>query len=191
VNFNVFKPVTGIVLALSACFAHATVIDFNTSQASFASVYQDDGFDFKSNLLFGLTKTTLAEALDATLTVSLSHPAAGATFDLTSFQLSASNLLQKKGANETVIFSYTQLGKAAVTETLPLSNKAGLLTFTEDLSDLTSFTLKGGSILTSFQLDNLDVTAVPATPAVPEPASLALLLAGLGLVGTMARRRKA
>jgi hypothetical protein len=35
-----------------------------------------------------------------------------------------------------------------------------------------------------------DVTEVSDVTAVPEPANLALLLAGLGLVGVAARRRK-
>jgi hypothetical protein len=34
------------------------------------------------------------------------------------------------------------------------------------------------------------LSAAPALPAVPEPAEYAMLLAGLGLVGMVVRRRK-
>jgi len=52
--------------------------------------------------------------------------------------------------------------------------------------------LKGGGDLNyhdeTFVFTN--VGATPVTPAVPEPANLALLVSGLGLVGFMARRRR-
>ena len=63
------------------------------------------------------------------------------------------------------------------------------------LADNTSYKLYFGSVgaglpgmTTGLQLDNVSVTAV--TP-VPEPESYALMLAGLGVLGFMSRRRNA
>ncbi len=49
--------------------------------------------------------------------------------------------------------------------------------------------LKGGGDLNYFD-ETFVFTNVGTTPAVPEPANLALLMSGLGLVGFMARRRR-
>lgn len=42
----------------------------------------------------------------------------------------------------------------------------------------------------SWGIDNWSLAAIPASGAVPEPASWALLIAGFGLVGASARRRR-
>ena len=67
------------------------------------------------------------------------------------------------------------------TLTLHLGSSTDLTTFALDLDDITLFSLSGGP----FQLDNV-VTA----SSVPEPGSLAALLAGLAMLATQARRRR-
>jgi hypothetical protein len=187
-NFSAFKPLAGVTLALAAGLAQATTLDFTTSKGSFANGYDEYGFEVDSKLGFGLTKTTLVEGLTGTVTVSEDSPTKGGVFDLNSLAISAGDLFLKKGAKPTVTLTYTQLvGGVAETksETLTLANFGPLVTETLNLDDLTSFSLKGGNVLTGFSLDNVNVTAVP------EPDSLALLAAGLGLLGFVARRRKA
>ena len=47
-----------------------------------------------------------------------------------------------------------------------------------------------GGILPWMKLDDVSVKVTATVPAVPEPESYAMLLAGLGLVGAVARRRR-
>jgi hypothetical protein len=188
-NFTAFKPLVGIALAVSACLAQATTIDFTTSHGSLGSSFNDvaQGFEFQSNSPVGLalTKSALAETIGTTLTVKSTS---GSAFDLDSLDLAD---WLNAGLSNKVVLSYTLESGATGSETFTLDKHKGFQTFTTDLDDLKSFTLEGGSIFTSFQLDNLNVSIDAPTPAVPEPGSVTLLAAGLGLLVTMARRRKA
>lgn len=186
-NFTAFKPLVGIALAVSACLAQATTIDFTTSHSSLGKSFNDvaQGFDFVSNSPAGvwLTRSALAETSGTTLTVKSTS---GAAFDLDSLDLAD---VLNLGLSNKVVLDYTLENGTTGSETFTLDWKRGFQTFTTDLDDVKSFTLKGGSPWTSFQLDNLNVALDVATPAVPEPANMALLLAGLGMMGLVARRR--
>lgn len=105
---------------------------------------------------------------------------AGGTFTLVSFDLAD---LFNDGSGGPMAFSYTDSGLHSTT--LILDNQIGLQTYVFNFSGLTSFSVGGNG--TYFQLDNVVVDGVAA---VPEPATCALLIAGLGAVGVMTRRRK-
>ncbi len=181
-NVRLSKPLAGFVLALGAGLAQATVIDFTTNHVAVGKSFADvtDGYSFNSNSLVGITlnKSALVETIATTLTV---EQTSGAAFDLDSLQLAD---VLNLGLSNSVLLSWTLANGHTGSRTLTLDNKRGFQTFDLDLDYVMSFSLKGGSVLTSFQMDNLTVSAVP------EAGSAAMLVAGLGLLATVARRRR-
>ena len=186
-NVRLLKPLAGLALALAAGFAQATVtptvIDFTSASGSFAT-YGEDGY--------GLVSVTGMQATSGTVTTysvlfGKTSPL-GSPFDLLSLDLGNKGTSKAGGSVELL---YTLEGSAHVySEKLTLDTLKGLQTFSfTGLDDLTSFSLVGNSFLT-FQLDNIDVTPFERAAAVPEAGSMAMLLAGLGLLGTVARRRR-
>ena len=107
--------------------------------------------------------------------------AAGGSFTLVSFDLAD---LFNDGSGGPMPFKYTDGAGLHIT-TLILDDRIGLQTFQFNFNGLTSFSVGGSGFF--FQLDNVVVDGVTA---VPEPATFALLMAGLGAVGLVTRRRK-
>lgn len=179
---RLLKPLVGLTLALAAGLSQAAVIDFTTNHAAIGKSFADtaNGFSFSSNSLIGITlnKSALVEMIDSTLTVSQTN---GAAFDLNSFQLAD---VLNLGLTNNVLLTWTLASGQTGSETLKLDKKRGFQTFDIDVDYVKSFTLTGANKFVSFQLDNLNVSAVP------EAGSLAMLLAGLGVLGTVARRRR-
>jgi hypothetical protein len=181
------KPLAAIALATSACLAQATTIDFTGSISAGRTFSDIAGFDFKSTSLSvfgfpvggqGSTRTSLVELGGTTLTITAAHAPA---FDLESLQLAD---FLNIGVRNNVLLSWTFANGSTGSELFKLDGKRGFETvpLPGKLDDLTSLSV---SSLLGFQLDNLNVTAVPET------GSLALMLAGLGMLGIVGRRRKA
>ena len=194
------KPLAGIALALAAGFANAstTTFDFTSvAPGSFASTIKDGAFTLSSIVPKGLIGT--AAKLDPvkgdeTLTSFGLTMTSTSPFDLESLELT--DLLNTKFGGS-VLLTYTVAGSKTVHfDLLNLDKKAGFETFSQTgkgsdklplLDDLTSFSLVG---LGGLQVDDIKVEPFASTLAVPEPENAALLLAGVALLGSVARRRK-
>ena len=59
-----------------------------------------------------------------------------------------------------------------------------------NMTDLNSLVSFGGILTSAMGINNLGQVAVNGIPPVPEPETYAMLLAGLGLLGSITRRRK-
>ena len=71
-------------------------------------------------------------------------------------------------------------------QSFAFDNLAGFQTFTLDAVGITSVTITGDA---PFAIDNVVVDAAPG--AIPEPATWAMLIGGMGLAGGALRRRRA
>lgn len=192
----------GIALAVSTQ-ASAVVIDFNAVGGNFAdaSAFTTQGFTFSTTAggLVGVWNSTPYQQDNVTPAIFNGSPyllagfgglaiaaADGSSFVLNgwdlalgwyqsttpntvtaTFDLAAGGQVTQVLTLHTDSFSSTSLGQAVTRITLTSGNASGN-------------TFASGYV----SLDNINVSAVP------EPTSLALLLAGLGLVGNAARRRR-
>jgi hypothetical protein len=216
-TLNVVKAVAAAAL-LSAATAQASVIDFDAASIAqlthtnlpgplglvnvyYGSTYLEEGFKLQSSLNAG--PFTLPNTLFAPDTVNVLYTAAsdsyamaasigarttltnvgGNAFSVSSIDLA--HLLDGNLPDRTVTFVGTRMDSTTVSQTFTFSNDWATFAFSSGFSNLAKLTWNENALITrDFQVDNINVTAVP------EPATYAMLAAGLGLIGLSGRRRK-
>ena len=202
-TFKALKCTAAAALLAMAGAAGANTITFDalTNPGEWAvhpDTYVEQGFSFDATLrnsgdaLYSWGTGSIANADPDGATLGEDYDGygirvtrvGGGSFMLTSFDL-ANSWNDANGGS--VRFSYTD-ATGTHDSVLALAQVAGLQTFTFNYTGVTSFTLYDDV----FQVDNvrLDAQGSGTTP-VPEPATYALMLAGLaGAIG-LSRRRKA
>lgn len=204
---------TAVVIAASTG-AHATTVNFEDQPSSgYNTNFVSDGFRFVASGSYGLAFTTSSNVCSPSCPVSGSMElllpygpssvvmtsATGAAFSLDSF-LAAGTFNQGAQVDATTITVTGVLASGGtVSESFGIATSGtGSLPFTLEtanasFADVTSltFTSSGASntAFDGFALDDITVGA-PLTSAVPESSSVALMLAGLGMLGIAARRRQ-
>lgn len=205
---------------LSAASAQATVIDFDSTSITqlthnnlpgpvavyFGVTYLEEGYQMQSSLAnpFPVGPPLLPSTLFAPDTVNVLYtPAAdsyamaasaGAKTTLTNtgggaFNLQSIDLVQllgPGGQNYSVTFVGTKADMSGtVSQSFSFTGSWNTFAFNAGFSGLSKVTwTESGSVGRDFLVDNINLTAVP------EPETYALLAAGLGLIGFVARRRK-
>lgn len=205
---------------LSAASAQATVIDFDSTSITqlthnnlpgpvavyFGVTYLEEGYQMQSSLAnpFPVGPPLLPSTLFAPDTVNVLYtPAAdsyamaasagakttltnagGGAFNLQSIDLA--QLLGPGGQNYSVTFVGTKADMSGtVSQSFSFTGSWNTFAFNAGFSGLSKVTwTENGSVGRDFLVDNINLTAVP------EPETYALLAAGLGLIGFVARRRK-
>ncbi|MRW92960.1 PEP-CTERM sorting domain-containing protein [Duganella sp. FT80W] len=118
-----------------------------------------------------------ATPVGTTTLTSLTSPA---------FNLNSIDLIRLPARRDwTVTFIGTKTDNTTVSQTITITDNAWhTYSLGADFTDLVSVTWQEG-VLRLYAYDNIDVTAVP------EAETWAMLLAGLGMLGWMQRRRQA
>lgn len=189
--FKSFKPLAIAMLAVAAGAAGATTIGFDKPNKTWpATHYNENGFHVAGETKGGLD-TGLGWDGNFLATTGFTFSAlSGETFDLNEFTLAFDE-------SKSVTLTYTVDGQAAQTVFLKQAGEGlGTYDFGKNFDDLTSFSVLGWSkknangTASQFLIDDIKVSLDRVTPAVPEPGSMALMLAGIAMIGTMARRRR-
>lgn len=200
--------------------AQAQVIDFDElAHEDFYAVYQTilaDGFQFGSAFgngdalgVWGRTSAYQADVGNAAVfinyggdTVTMSQ-VGGGTFDFVSIDFAD---VYNQGTTSGFRFTFNYAAGGSSSADISLDNLAGLQTFAFNQAGVSSVSWQnivgdGGwgqfdnvniGLITAFpsQTDVYDVSLAPITAPVPEPETYALMLAGLGMVAWVARRRR-
>lgn len=193
------KSISAAFLICMAGFSQATTtITFSPLKSYFdgtagdGTIYMEAGLTFTSqggqlrNMGFGSPQN--ADIGGAVIYDNYYRPiaiskSAGGTFDLVSFDLADyenNGFAGRPSEDVPLPFSFVDTAGLHST-TLAIDHQIGLQTFTVNLTGVTSVTIGGGL----YQLDNV---VADGLLAVPEPATYALLIAGLATVGHAARR---
>lgn len=185
-----------VAASAAATSAQATTIDFNEFTApitfSFDGIVKSQGYTFTATpgflAFYKYGPGGSADPNGGSLAFSLQPPSAavvtkdgGGLFDLSS--LMATSFSNTAGSPFDVTFSFLANGVTS-TETRTIDGLPGFQTFNFNRTGLSSFSFTG-----PLQIDNVVVNSAAATPAVPEPATWAMMLLGFGAMGGALRRR--
>jgi hypothetical protein len=164
---NTSTPFTNTVNGLSATFSGQTSVCDPRAL----------GFSFQSLSGNVLVQSLCVAGQSGPLTISFSSDLTGISFNFATAQ-SAGTLALAAFENA------ASVGTASFTATLPSgrSNGEGIASFSGTFNRLT---LTSGNLLA---LDNINAST--STAAVPEPASLATVASGIGLLAAFVRRKR-
>ena len=179
----------------SATATQQTVINFNgLEQSGFGltplNSYSESGYNFNNDVWYGLSSAHNANSLYAgsaglaavNLSTTTLTRADGAAFSLD--KISLADYASLPGSYD-VTFIGTKVGGATVSQTFSLSGSNSFSNYTfSNFTNLISASWQEG-LFRTYQVDNI----AASVSAVPEPGTYATLLAGLGLLGFMRRRK--